>query len=249
MRGVLLSLLSVFWIIAAAGLVRAQDDARAIVAKAVAAHGGEEKLGRLRADHVRVKGTLFQDDKEFPFLGETIVQLPSQFKNVMELKVMGQNRKVVQVLNGEHGWESLDGQARDPEAARLSQMKEALYKDQLTRLTPLLKDNAYQLTALKETKIKDRPAVGIKVASKGHKDANLWFDKENGLLIKAEYTTMNNQKREVQQEEFFSDFKEVGGIKRPMKVLALQDGKKFMEAEITDVQYPEKIADSEFAKP
>src|SRR5262249_59932138 len=100
-----------------------------------------------------------------------------------------------------------------------------------------------------EAKVKDRPALGVRIASKGHKDASLWFDKETGLLVKAEYTMLNNQKKEVPQEEYFSDFKEVGGIKRPMKVVAFQDGKKLMDAEITDVQSPDKIADSEFAKP
>jgi hypothetical protein len=239
----------VLWLVAVTGPVRAQEDARAILSKAVTAHGGEDKLSKLRADRVKVKGTLYLGDMEIPFTGETLVQMPGQFKNVMDMKFMGQNRKVVQVLNGDRGWVSIDGQSRDPDAAGLAQMKETLYMDQLVRLTPLLKDNAYQLTALKETKIKDRPAVGVKIAAKGHKDASLWFDKENGLLVKAEYTMMNNQKKEVPQEEYFSDFKEVGGIKRPMKVVAFQDGKKLMDAEITDVQSPDKIADAEFAKP
>jgi hypothetical protein len=249
MRAVGLSLLSLVSIISSAGLARAQEDAHAILAKAVKAHGGEEKLSRLHADHVKVKGTLYLGDTEIPFTGETLVQMPGQFKNVMDMKFMGQNRKVVQVLNGDRGWVSIDGQPRDPDAARLAQMKETLYMDQLVRLTPLLKDNAFQLMALKEAKIKDRPAVGVRIASKGHKDASLWFDKDTGLLVKAEYTMLNNQKKDVPQEEYFSDFKEVNGIKRPMKVVAFQDGKKLMEAEITDVQSPEKIADTEFAKP
>jgi hypothetical protein len=249
MRGFVLSLLSLLGIVAATNLAGAQEDARAILNKAIKVHGGEEKLSRLHTDRVKVKGTLYLGETEIPFTGETLVQMPGQFKNVMDMKFMGQTRKVVQVLNGDRGWVSIDGQSRDPDAAGLAQMKETLYMDQLVRLTPLLKDNAYQLTALKEAKVKDRPAVGVRIASKGHKDASLWFDKETGLLVKAEYTMLNNQKKEVPQEEYFSDFKEVGGIKRPMKVVAFQDGKKLMDAEITDVQSPAKIADSEFAKP
>ena len=47
-----------------------QDSARAIVEKAVAAHGGAAQLGRIRADHIQVKGTLFVEGKETPFTGD-----------------------------------------------------------------------------------------------------------------------------------------------------------------------------------
>jgi hypothetical protein len=249
MRICLVSVIGFVALLAGSGLGRAQEDARAIIAKAVKAHGGEEKLAKLRADRVQVKGKLYLGEMEIPFTGETLVQLPGQFKNVMNMTFMGKNRSIVQVLNGDKGWLSIDGQMKEPDAAALNVMKETLYMDQLVRLTPLLKGQEYQLTPLKETKVQDKPAVGVKVASKGHKDASLYFDKESGLLVKAEYKTVNNQQKEVSQEEFFSDFKEVGGFKRPMKVVAFQGSKKLMEAEITDVKYPDKIADSEFAKP
>jgi len=121
--------------------------------------------------------------------------------------------------------------------------------DRLIRLTPLQTDKEFQLELIGEIKVGDKPALGVKVVSKGHKDARLYFDKETGLLVRADYQTVNAQKKEVTQEETFSDFKESGGFKRPMKVVALQDGKKLMEAEITDVKYPESIPASEFGKP
>ena len=55
--------------------------------------------------------------------------------------------------------------------------------------------------------------------------------------------------KEVVQEEFYSDFEDVKGYKRPMKVAAYRGGKKIMEAEMTDVQYLDKVDDAEFTKP
>jgi hypothetical protein len=227
----------------------AQEDARSLVARAIKAQGGTEKLDKIQADRVQVKGTIYLGETGAPFSGETLVRLPDKFKNVMNLKYNGQAHNVVQVLNGENAWIRIDGRTSEPDASILSVMKERMYIDRLIRLTPLLKDKQLELSPLKEIKVNDHPAAGVKIASRGQRDVNLYFDKENGFLVKAEYRTLNNQKREVLQEDYFSDYKEVGGFKRPMKLLAFQDGKKLMEAEITDAKYPEKIPDAEFARP
>lgn len=231
------------------GLSGAQDDARAIVVKAVQAHGGEEKLAKVRADRAQIKGMLYISEPPIAFTGETLVQQPGQFKNTMSFKQGGTAHTIIQALDGDKAWISVDGKISEPEAAVLRAMTEQLHVDRLLRLTALLKDKDLTLTPLEETKVNDQPAVGLKVAARGHNDVSLYFDKEKRLLLKAEYKTTNNQKREVLQEDYFSNFREVGGITRPMKAVAFQDGRKLMEAEITDLKYPEKVPDAEFRKP
>ena len=54
---------------------------------------------------------------------------------------------------------------------------------------------------------------------------------------------------EVTAEEFFDDYKPVGGIQHAHKITVLRDGKKFVEGEITDFTPKEKLDDSTFAKP
>src|SRR5262249_53883409 len=147
-----LSLLCLTWIGGGAGMGRAQDDARALLVKAVQAHGGAEELAKLQADRLQVRGKLFQGDQGIPFTGEVLVQLPGRFKNIADLKIMNRTRHVVQVLNGDRAWVSIDGQTQDANADALGQMKELLYLDELVRLTPVLQDKAYQLTLLKESK-------------------------------------------------------------------------------------------------
>ena len=55
--------------------------------------------------------------------------------------------------------------------------------------------------------------------------------------------------KEVRQEVYYGDFRDLGGYKRPVKVLALRDGKKVMDAELTDVKYFDKFDEAEFTKP
>jgi hypothetical protein len=155
----------------------------------------------------------------------------------------------VEVIDGDKGWISIHGKAAEADADGLARMKQQVYLSRVIWLTPLLKDKEFELTTLKETKVNDRPALGVKVASKGQKDVSLYFDKESGLLIKLDYPTKNNLGRDVTQEDHFSNFAEMGGVKLPKKSIAFQDGKKLMELEVTEAQFPESIPAREFAKP
>jgi len=76
-----------------------------------------------------------------------------------------------------------------------------------------------QLSALGEIKVEGKPAVGVRVASKGHKDVNLYFDKQNGLLVKIEHRTVDFQSgQEVNEERVLTEYKDVDGRKLPGRV-------------------------------
>jgi outer membrane lipoprotein-sorting protein len=231
------------------GPARAGDDARAVLAKAVAALGGEAKLARIRAARSTLKGTLFDGNREIPFTGEITFQLPGQIKIALTLKTAPKAKTVVEVIDGDKGWIAIDGQVSEADPASLARTNQQLYLSRVTWLVPLLKEKEFELTTLKETKVDERPAAGVKVASKGQKDIDLYFDKESGLLVKLEYLTKNNQGREVTQEDSFSNYAEFGGVKLPKKSVSFQDGKKLVEVEITDAKFPDSIPASEFGKP
>jgi hypothetical protein len=52
--------------------------------------------------------------------------------------------------------------------------------------------------------------------------------------------------KEVAQEQFPRDYKDQAGTKYPSKSLVNQDGKKFMEIEVTEYKGLEKLDDSVF---
>jgi len=113
-----------------------------------------------------------------------------------------------------------------------------------------LKDKAVNLSTLGEIKVDDRPALGVRVSSKGHRDINLYFDKETHLLVKSEMRVkVEATGMEANQETFYGGHKEVGGIKEPMKFVIKRDGKPYLNAEVEEVRRGEKVDDSVFAKP
>jgi hypothetical protein len=231
------------------GGARAADkDLLAIIDKAIKAHGGAEKLDPERAARTKVKGTMDFGGVGISFTAEGTTQADKS-KEVIQLSVNGQEVTIINVFNGVKGWVKADGATKELEGAQLEDRKETAYWNKLESLV-FLSDKSLELSPAGETKVNDRPAVGIKVVSKGHKYVKLFFDKESGLLVKSEHpgtdpTTM----QEAVVEQIWQDHQDVDGLKVAKKSLVNLDGKKFIEVEFTEVTFPKKLAKDEFDEP
>ena len=91
----------------------------------------------------------------------------------------------------------------------------------VVKLTPLVKDKGYELSLIGESKVEDKPAVGVLVKSKDHNDVSLFFDKETGLLAKLEHrTTDPTSGKEVTEERIIVSYGDKGekGVLLPKEV-------------------------------
>jgi hypothetical protein len=232
--------------------VPAQETPRAIIERAIVAHGGAERLSRLHADKLHLQGRIvlpFKDGPhEVPFTTDQTQQLPGQFKSVARMNT-DKPYTLVQIVSGDKAYVTIDGQPLTPTPVAAARMRETLRLARMSHLVPLLSDRTYELVALGEAKVNDRTADGVKVTARGRKDIRLYFDRETGLLTKTEHFLDDGAGKEVLQEEFYGDFKDFGGFRRWTKLAAFLDGKKVMEAEVLDVKYFDKLDDAEFAKP
>jgi hypothetical protein len=232
------------------GPVWGQETPQTIIERAIKARGGDEGLLKKRADRVRMKGIVFLGAKEWPFTVETTVQLPSQMKNVQQLTTEQRTYTIVQAINGEQAWSTVDGkQPAKLEPSLLNELRETLNLNRVARLTTLLRDGTVQLDLLPEARVNDRPVQVIKVSSRGRRDIRLFFDKETGFLVKTEHSLDDGSGKETVEERIYGDFRDVGGFLRAIKVVAYRKGAKVMEAELIDVKYFDRIDDAEFAKP
>ena len=100
-------------------------------------------------------------------------------------------------------------------------------------------------------KVGDRTAVVVNVKHYNHGDMRFCFDKETGLLVKAEYTVHSREHggKEVGQEVLYSEYKDFDGLKHPTKYVINRDGKKFIESEMLELKSVDKFDDKKFAKP
>jgi hypothetical protein len=218
---------------------QADDTAKAIIAKAIQAHGGAEKLAKLRVRREKTKITTESDGQPVPLSDDTLVQHPDRWRLTSEAERQGRRYTSIFVANGDRGWMNLGRQTMEWKGAR----KELLHRDYVLTLTPLLKDQGFTLSALGEVKVNDRPALGVKVSAPDYLDMDLYFDKETGLLVKS------GSRGQSSVEDVYSDYKETDGLKWPMKSVRYRNGNRVGEKEITELKFLDKIDDGEFAKP
>lgn len=248
MRTVLIPTLVAGVLLAAHAGARA-DDVQAILDKAIKAHGGADKLGKQRTIQTKSKGTI-ELGGGIAFTDETIIQPPGQVKTATTLDVNGQSVTVSVVFDKDKGWVKTGDKVMDMDEKLLAEMKEVGYLAQIGRVFFLKDGKDAEVSLVGDDKVDGRDVVGLRVVSKGHKDINLYFDKQTGLLAKITRQALDAQSgQEVSEERIIQEYQDVDGLKAAKKVLINRDGKKFLEAEVTDVQFLDKVDDSTFAKP
>ncbi len=229
-----------------------QDVVRALLDKAIKAHGGEANLRKYPALSLKGNGTIYTMGEGHPFMGAWAMQGPSQSRFAMEFKIMGISFNAVSVLNGDKAWFSINDGLLDVGKEELTAEKKGMYAVWVTRLFPLKeKNHSFQFAPLGEIKIGDKTAVGLKVAKRGQPDVNLFFDKISGLLVKSEWRVHDARvsDQEFLQENYYQEYKEVRGNQYATKLLAHKDGKPLMEVVLSEIQPLEKLDESIFSKP
>jgi hypothetical protein len=228
---------------------RADDQAEAmkIIGKAVEAAGGEAKLSKWKGATWKIKGDFHGMGTAIPYTGNYAMLWPNKSRFELEFDAGGMQIKFAMIYNGTKGWRKFNDMAMEMDDEQLQEAKQNMHVAQVTRLISL-KDKGYTLSLLGESKVNDKPAVGVKVASKGFRDVNLYFDRETGQLIKSEYRT-KDMGQEASQETYYTAFKDVDGLKYPSKVTIKRDGQLYVESEASDYKPVEKLDDALFAMP
>jgi hypothetical protein len=230
---------------AAAGRADDQAEARAVVEKAIKAMG-REKLEKNKAATWKAKGKVYFQDQPLEFTSEWFTE-PGKQRSDFEIDFMGMKIKQSRVINGDKGWTKTNDLVEDTEKEALAEEKHALYAQRVDQLLPL-RDPAYQLSLVGESKVGDRPAVGVKVVHAGQRDVRLYFDKETGYLLKSETRVKDVLAggTEMTSEKFYQDYKDRNGSKEPGRLEIKRDGKPFFEMVLSDLQRKEKLDDSVF---
>jgi hypothetical protein len=250
MRSLIFPAMAVLCLLASATNLCADEKANAVIDKAIAAQGGGEKLKKLRSVRIAIKGTaeLSGGLGPVPVEFEDSWQMPGRYKTTARLTYNGMPVTSTQIIDGDTGWVTISGQTQQMPEAAMAEMKEQKYAEDLDRLLGL-KEKAYTLTSVEGPAVDSRPTVGVKVASKGHRDVTLYFDAATGLLLKRQQQVLDGSGKLVGQEVVFSDYQEKDGIKHWHKITLYGEGKKLLEGAVTKLEFVEKFDDREFAKP
>ena len=192
-------------------LLHAQDeDAKAIIERAVKAAGGADAL-LSRSLHSRIKGKTFSAKREShaTFEGENIECPDGRERMTLSMDLDGTNFKIVSVAAGDKSWTTINGELtdvlNDPETDA-----QRRHVSRVLRLVPLLREKDFTITALGPSKVQGKDAVGVKVSCKGHPDVSIFFDKTSNLMLEhAARIKQTTTKKEALEETYYGDFRAV----------------------------------------
>lgn len=200
---------TMFCALAALGSVRAEEEPRAVIDRAMKAVGGEAKLMQGKAVLLKVKGTIHAPEGSYPFTAVVHSQLPGQYKHDMVYDKGNLKVAQIQVYQNDNLSIRVDNQVLNLDAQLRDALLKGRYAESLTGLT-MLKDRDVTLTSVGQAPVEKKPALGIKVTAKDRPDVQMLFDKETGLLVKTEHKQMDPRTRqEVVQEMLYDDYREL----------------------------------------
>lgn len=187
MRTFLLAPLAVALLLGIPTLTRADDDVRALIEKAIKAVGGEETLSQRGAVSKKINGVIHPIGGA-KFSGELFAQGVGKQRAVFHFDLDGNRMNIISVYNEGKAWVNINGETQTLDGQHLKETEQETHAVRVSGLLTLLKDKAYTLTALGESKVEDRAVAGVKVSAKDKPDVFLYFEKTSGLLAKVEYT-------------------------------------------------------------
>jgi len=227
-----------------------EADARKVIDRAIKAHGGADKINNFKAATFKLKGKFYgMSDDGTDYTGEFALQGRDKMRFEINAEAGGMTFKFVQVINGDKGWVQAMGNTQEMDKDALAEAKEGMYAGRVTALAGLA-DKGFKFAPLGEVKVGDRPAIGVRVSHKGHRDINLFFDKKTNKLLKRERRAKDEMSgQEFTEVELYDGYKEIGGVQHPLKLTVLRDDKKYVVGGSSDYTLQDKLDDSTFAKP
>ena len=186
-----------------------------------------------------------------PYTGEFAFQGPDKYRFSVSAEVEGMNLTFIALANGAKAWESALGMTQEMMGEKLEYFLDQTYQMNVTSLLPLLADKEFKLATAPEKDVNGKKAVGVVVTREKKPTITLYFDKTSGLLAKSESKVKDEFQgwKEVPEEVYYDEYKDVGGRKFFGKMRVVRDGKTMIESTVTEQKTAEKLDAKLFEKP
>jgi len=222
---------------------------KATLDKAIKALGGEAKLAKVKGLTWKGKGTITIADNDAEFTNQATAEGLDRIRAQFDGEFGGNKVTGVTVINGNKGWRKFNDDIREMDKTALANEKRSLYLQVIPVTLLPLRGKGFKVESAPEEKKGGKTTVVLKVTGPDKKDFKLHFDKESGLPVRMVAKVADFMGKEITQETTFSDYKELGGIKKATKIEARRDGKKFLSQTITEFKTLTKVDAKTFNEP
>ncbi|MBX9580375.1 MAG: hypothetical protein K2X87_08715 [Gemmataceae bacterium] len=192
-------------------------------------------------------GVMTAGDLKVSYAATWAFQAPDKYR--FDMTADGQ--KLTFVVNGDKAWEAAGGQAREVTGEKLDYARHQAYVFQVTSLAPLLRDDAFKLTALADKPVGDRAAAVVRVERAGRPAVTLYLDRGTGLLAKSETRVKDEFQdwKEVADVVYYEGWKDLGPYQAFSKFRVVRDGKPLIESKLSDLKVNPDLDPELFEKP
>jgi hypothetical protein len=239
----------------AAGEQGEDAQARAIIDKAIRAHGGADKLSQFKAVSARWAG---KHKVENVFYADAVYVVTYEMPDKIRFDVEVANPKggtfaFSRVVNGKTGWQGSARATRDLKEVEFARIADEFYTHWLASVVPL-KDKGFEFSTVGSATVDGKDAVGVRVSCKGRPAVNLFFDAKTGLVIKSERRVRDpGTNEEYTAESIYRDHKAFQGVLWPTTRQDRRDGVDLEEDsgrfELGDYQARDKLEEKVLARP
>jgi zinc protease len=221
----------------------ASAKARALVRRAIEAKGGLARLRAIRTAHAETQTTLMTPDGPLETTMLTYIAYPDRYRVEASLP---QGRLVRVYASGEAWGRGPSGAAEAPGGLR-AQLGAAVARDVIPLL---LKAERGEVEArrLPDERGEDGATLRVLALGPASDAVKLYLDASTGLVVKETYEVSAPAGR-APQEEIFSDYRTVDGIRVAFRAVVRQAGATVVERTVTRFAINVPIDDTLFTKP
>ena len=225
-------------------LAAAAQTADEIVKKVLDARGGAEKIKSVQSE--RVSGHVsFSRGME----GTFVVELKRPLKMHVEISIEGQT--IIRVYDGKSSGWTINPFLENKDVQPLSSEDLKNVSDESDFDGPLMdyKSKGNQIELVGKENLDDKPVYRLKLTNKNGDVRFYFFDASSFLLLRWE-GIRKTADQEIPWESFFSDFREIKGLKYPFRIEQGSPGTEIRQTLTAEkIEIDPQIDDSRFAKP
>jgi hypothetical protein len=238
--------------------IQATDSPKVIVARALSALGGEEKLARWNVGVIKYKVAVEPLPPtilaRLDVVIEEAFQLPGHMKRSVTGKAGDEDFKMAWVVNDDKGWLKRKDDPPVP-IKNDKQSKKAIVNLARHSFASFfavneLSADGVTLKVMGEEKVEGRPCIVVQGEAETRETVHFCFDKTNALVLKSKKTAAHPLTGKMALlESYMSDYKDIDGGSVPMRIRATSDGKPIFDIKFIDLKFPRKLDEKVFAKP
>ncbi|MFQ5776434.1 MAG: M16 family metallopeptidase [Terriglobia bacterium] len=220
-------------------LARGQE----VVQAAIEGMGGLEVLKGIRDETVLMKIQQVTPQGELPLTSKAFIVWPDKFRQDVVLPF----GEVSLVFDGERAWQETPRGVQDLPPAQVEELRKTIARS-LEILLLEAHEGKRTVQFLESASVNGSKADVILVTDQTGEAVKLYVGKNTGYTLKKINPGRSPFSGPVEEEQIYSDFRSVGGLTVPFKILTLHNGKKAREGSVQSYEVNVGVDPSLFAR-